>query len=81
MPKINFIRKETRMPKINFIQVDEESFIGWSDLDELARRALVLSSHPRDQDCSKEFLEALYALRMNLLNVSKLIKEGRTWKC
>jgi len=81
MPKINFIQKETRMSKINFIQVDESSFIGWSDLEELARRVEVLSSHPRDQDCSKEFLEALHSLKMNLLNVSKIIKEGRTWKC
>lgn len=69
------------MPKTNYVHVDENSTMMCCDLEELARRAKVLSSRPRSQDCSKEFLEALHALRMNLLNVSKLIKEGRALKC
>lgn len=81
MPKIDFIQKETRMPKTNYVHVDENSTITCCDLEELARRAEVLVSRPRSKGCSKEFIYALQSLRMNLLNVSKLIKEGRTWKC
>ncbi len=64
------------MPKLDYIQVDKNSTIMCSALEDLARRAGILSK----SDCSTEFIEALHSLRMNLLNVSKMIKEGKTWK-
>ena len=64
------------MVDINFIQVDESSTITCLDLEGLAEKVNILVGG----NCSKEFNETLWSLKMNLLQVSKMIKENRALK-
>lgn len=64
------------MLKTDYFQVDENSTITCQELENLAQRIdnFVRGANPT------EFIEALHSLRMNLLNVSKMIKQRKPWK-
>lgn len=64
------------MKRANYIQVDMDNAIMCSELEDLARRVgiLIKGAEP------KAFTITLQSLRKDLLAVSEMIKQGKTWK-